>query len=258
VLRQKQAAYVAKQAYFIPKDSTVTGFQNTLFMKPQLSIIIPVVNEAGQLKAGLQALQPLRNACQLLLVDGDSDDDSAKIAEPLVDQVLQSPRGRARQMNCGAAQAQAEILLFLHADTQLPNDALPRILQAVSKGYQWGRFDVSFDSQQSIFRLIAFIMNWRSRLTGIATGDQAMFMTRQAFKTVGGFPEIALMEDIAISAQLKKQGKPCCLKARVVTSARRWQQQGIIKTILLMWRLRLSYFLGADPDTLVNRYYRKP
>jgi rSAM/selenodomain-associated transferase 2 len=161
-------------------------------------------------------------------------------------------------MNCGAAQAQAEILMFLHADTQLPDDALPLILQAIAKGYQWGRFDVSFDSPKPAFRLIAFMMNWRSRLTGIATGDQAMFMTHQAFKTVGGFPEIALMEDIAISAQLKKQGKPCCLKARVVTSARRWQQQGIIKTILLMWLLRLGYFLGADPDTLVNLYYRKP
>jgi len=137
-------------------------------MKPQLSIIIPVVNEAGQLAARLQALQTLRNRCHLLLVDGGSNDDSAKIAKPLVDQILHSPRGRARQMNCGAAQAQADMLLFLHADTRLPDNALNLILQAVADGYQWGRFDVSFDSPQPVFRLIAFMMNQRSRLTGIA------------------------------------------------------------------------------------------
>lgn len=224
-------------------------------MKPQLSIIIPVVNEVGQIAIKLQALQPLRDRCQLLLVDGGSDDNSAKIAKPLVDQVLQSPCGRARQMNCGAAQAQADVLLFLHADTRLPDNAINLILQAVTDGYQWGRFDVSFDSSQPVFKLIAFMMNWRPRLTGIATGDQALFMTRQAFDSVSDFPDIALMEDIAISASLNKLGKPCCcLKAKVVTSARRRQQHGIVKTILLMWWLRLRYFLGADPTDLVLRY----
>jgi len=147
-------------------------------MKPQLSIIIPVVNEAEHLAVRLQALQALRNRCQLLLVDGGSDDDSAKIAEPLVNQILHSPRGRARQMNCGADQAQGDVLLFLHADTRLPDNVLNLILQAVADGYQWGRFNISFDSPQPVFRLIAFMMNWRSRLTSIATGDQALFMTR--------------------------------------------------------------------------------
>jgi rSAM/selenodomain-associated transferase 2 len=226
-------------------------------MKPQLSIIIPVVNEARHLATTLQALQTLRNRSQLLVVDGGSDDGSAKIAEPLVDQVLLSPRGRARQMNCGAAGAEAELLLFLHADTHLPYNAVNLIVQAVSEGYHWGRFDVSFDSSQPIFKLIAFMMNWRSRLTGIATGDQALFMTRHAFYAVGGFPEIALMEDIALSASLKKIGKPCCLTDQIITSARRWKQHGIIKTILLMWRLRLRYFFGADPADLVARYYRR-
>ncbi len=227
-------------------------------MKPQLSIIIPVVNEAGHLADRLQALQALRDLCQLLLVDGESNDDSAKIAKPLVDQVLFSPRGRARQMNLGASQTHAEILLFLHADTHLPKDAINQIIEAAAQGYHWGRFDVSFDSPQAIFKLIAFMMNWRSRLTGIATGDQALFMTRQAFNAVNGFPDIALMEDITICSSLKKLGNPCCLRSKVVTSARRWQEQGIIKTILLMWWLRLRYFLGVNPSDLLLHYYRRP
>ncbi|WP_306789977.1 hypothetical protein [Methylomonas fluvii] len=130
-------------------------------------------------------------------------------------------------------------------------------MSAVEQGWSWGRFDVQFDSPQAIFKLIAGMMNARSRLTGIATGDQAIFITRQAFQAVGGFPEIALMEDIAISAALKKLGKPCCLKAKVVTAARRWQQHGILRTILLMWCLRLRYFFGAHPDALAARYYRR-
>ncbi len=226
-------------------------------MKPRLSIVIPVINEAERLAGMLQSLQPLRPDCELLLVDGGSDDDSPAIAEPLTDKLLYCPRGRARQMNCGAAQARADILLFLHADTRLPVNAVKHILRAVADGYRWGRFDVEFDSPHLIFKLIALLMNWRSRLTGIATGDQAMFITIQAFQAVYGFPEIALMEDIAISARLKRLGKPCCLTDKAVTSARRWQQHGVLKTILLMWRLRLAYFFGADPDDLAARYYRR-
>ncbi|AMK76371.1 MULTISPECIES: TIGR04283 family arsenosugar biosynthesis glycosyltransferase [Methylomonas] len=226
-------------------------------MMPQISIIIPVVNEAAQLTDKLRALQPLRTRCELLLVDGGSSDTSPAIAEPLVDQVLHRPRGRARQMNLGAQHAQADVLLFLHADTQLPDQSIDLIMSAVEQGAVWGRFDVRFDSQQAVFKLIAWMMNLRSRLTGIATGDQAIFVSRQAFQAVGGFPDIALMEDIAVSAALKKLAKPCCLKAKVVTSARRWQQHGILKTILLMWRLRLRYFFGAHPDDLAARYYRR-
>lgn len=226
-------------------------------MPPQLSIIIPVLNEAGELAEKLQALQGLRDRCQLLLVDGGSDDGSPSVATGLVDQVLHSPPGRGRQMNFGAARADAAILLFLHADTRLPPDATTLLENAMAQGYQWGRFDVRFDSSRAVFELIAFMMNWRSRLTGIATGDQALFVTRQAFAAAGGFPEIALMEDISLSARLKKQGRPCCLRATVTTSARRWQRYGVWKTILLMWRLRLAYFFGADPARLAAHYYRK-
>lgn len=224
----------------------------------QISIVIPVLNEAGQLAVKLQALQQHRERCQLLLIDGGSSDASPAIAAPLVDEVLHSQRGRAKQMNCGAAQAEADVLLFLHADTQLPDDAVGLIMHAIADGYQWGRFDVVFDNPRPVFKLIAFMMNQRSRLTGIATGDQCLFVTRQAFQAVGGFPKIALMEDIAISTQLKKHGNPCCLKAKVITSARRWQQHGVFKIILLMWRIRLAYFFGADPDDLAIRYYGKP
>lgn len=224
-------------------------------MTYQTIIVIPVLNEAGHLAGKLQALQGLRDRCQLLLVDGGSHDDSPEIARPLVDKVMPGPRGRAIQMNVGALQADAEILLFLHADTRLPDNAIDLIRQAVAAGFHWGRFDVAFDNPKPIFKLIAFMMNQRSRLTGIATGDQALFMTRPAFTAVGGFPAIALMEDIAISGKLKKLGKPCCLKANVQTSAQRWQQHGICKTILLMWWLRLMYFFGADPDDLAMRYY---
>lgn len=221
----------------------------------QISIVIPVLNEAEHLSAKLLALQVLRDRCQLIVVDGGSDDSSATLAEPLVDKLILSSRGRARQMNAGAAQADAEILLFLHADTRLPEQAIHWIIQALAQGYQWGRFDVAFDSPKPVFKLIAFMMNQRSRLTGIATGDQTLFMTRAGFTAVGGFPEIALMEDIAISRQLKKIGKPACIKDKVITAARRWQQHGIGKTIVLMWWLRLAYFLGADPDDLAERYY---
>lgn len=226
-------------------------------MQPLISIVIPVINEAAQLAEKLQALQALREHCQLIVVDGGSDDGSPAIAAAWVDKVLRSRSGRARQMNAGAFEADAEILLFLHADTRLPADAVNVIVDAIDQDCQWGRFDVEFDSSQPMFKLIAFMMNRRSRLTGIATGDQALFVSRRAFAAAGGFPEIALMEDIAFSSRLKKLGWPCCLRAKVVTSARRWQKDGILKTILLMWRLRLAYFFGADPDRLAARYYRK-
>lgn len=224
-------------------------------MRPTISIVVPVLNEAGQIAARLQALQALREQCQLVVVDGGSDDASAALAAALADKLLHSQRGRARQMNLGAAEADGEIVLFLHADTRLPADAVTAIHQAVAEGYRWGRFDVAFDSPLPVFKLIALMMNWRSKLTGIATGDQALFVTRQAFQAVGGFPEIALMEDIAISAKLKQLGRPCCMRSRVVTSARRWQQYGVLPTIWLMWGLRLAYFFGADPNDLALRYY---
>lgn len=223
-------------------------------MPPRISIVIPVLNEGGQLVERLQALQSFRSQCQLLVVDGGSSDASATIAAPWVDLVMIGSRGRALQMNMGAGQAEAELLLFLHADTCLPHNAVSSIVEAINNGAQWGRFNVKFDNPQLIFKLIALMMNVRSKLTGIATGDQALFMTRTIFQQVGGFPEIALMEDIALSTQLKRIGKPACLKAKVTTSARRWQQRGIIKTIVLMWRLRLCFYMGVEADQLAKFY----
>lgn len=226
-------------------------------MKPTFSIILPVFNELSQIQAALGCLQPWRDRCQLLLVDGGSEDGGTNAIDPLVDYLLHSPPGRARQMNLGAAQATGDILLFLHIDTRLPEQAFTQIEQAIAAGYVWGRFDVCFDSTLSVFKVIAFMMNRRSCLTGIATGDQAIFITRTAFDAVNGYPEIALMEDIAISKRLKKLGRPACLTGKVQTSARRWLQNGILKTILFMWWLRLRYFFGADPAILAAGYYRK-
>jgi rSAM/selenodomain-associated transferase 2 len=225
-------------------------------MTPQFAIIIPVLNEAANIGACLQALQPLRPGCEIILADGGSSDLTIAIAAPLADKIVHAPSGRARQMNAAASEAQAAVLLFLHADSLLPENALQLIQQGIAAGRLWGRFDAQLDGRHPMLKVVAFMMNWRSRLTGIATGDQGIFMTRQAFDSVGGFPDIALMEDIAMSIMLKRLGKPCCLRAKIVTSARRWERYGIVKTILLMWRLRLSYFFGADPQRLAQQYYR--
>jgi glycosyltransferase involved in cell wall biosynthesis len=239
------------------------------------SIIIPVLNEAANIQACLLALQPLRDRAEIIIVDGGSYDNTVELATPYADKIVKSGQGRARQMNHGAKQATGEILLFLHADTELPEYALTLIEQDISSRQVWGRFNIELRSEflvptrcvgtqyqraalsnfeQFMFKIIAFMMNWRSRLTGIATGDQTIFVTKTAFNTVGGFPEISLMEDIALSRALKKISTPVCLTAKVKNSARRWQHNGIFKTILLMWSLRLRYWLGADPECLAELY----
>lgn len=225
----------------------------------RLSIIMPVLNEAANIGAALDALAPLRGrGAELIVVDGDSSDGTAALAQPLADQVLSAPRGRASQMNAGAAAASGKVLLFLHADTRLPKNADRLVLDELFRSpRQWGRFDLRFDAG-GLLRLVAIMMNTRSRATGIATGDQAMFMTRAAFDSVGGFPPIALMEDVALSARLKRVSRPLCLRARVTTSGRRWQRHGLMRTVLLMWRLRLRYFLGADPAHLARDYGYAP
>jgi len=222
---------------------------------PALSIIMPVLNEAAGIEAALTALSPFRaRGAELIIVDGGSNDKTMALARPLADQVLSASRGRAAQMNSGAAPAGGEVLLFLHADTQLPDNADVLISDSLARsGRVWGRFDVRFDAG-GLLSLVAALMNLRSRLTGVATGDQAIFVTRAAFESVGGFPSVALMEDIALSARLKRISRPLCLHARVTTSARRWRAHGVLKTVLLMWRLRLAYFLGADPARLAQRY----
>ena len=221
----------------------------------KLSIIMPVLDEAPAIEAALRALSPYRaRGVELMVVDGGSHDGTPDLALPLADRVLTAARGRASQMNAGAAAARGEVLLFLHADTHLPEGADVLMLDGLERsGRVWGRFDVRIDGG-GLLRAVAMMMNTRSRLTGIATGDQAMFVTRAAFDAVGGFPPIALMEDLALSARLKRIGRPLALSARVTTSPRRWHTHGTLRTILKMWRLRLGFFLGADPEKLARQY----
>ncbi|MBM3356651.1 MAG: glycosyltransferase [Betaproteobacteria bacterium] len=221
-----------------------------------LSIIIPCLNEAPGITEALRALGPLRaRGAEVIVVDGGSEDGTVARAAPLADRMVTAPRGRASQMNAGAAEARGDILLFLHADSALPADADRLIAEGLRRtGRRWGRFDVTISGRHPLFRVIETMMNLRSRLTGIATGDQGMFVTRPLFAEARGFPDIALMEDIALSSRLKRSGPPLCLRQRITTSARRWEKRGIFRTILLMWRLRLAYWLGADPAKLALRY----
>jgi rSAM/selenodomain-associated transferase 2 len=225
-------------------------------MYPRVSIIMPTLNEAPTIAGTLAPLQALRkDGCEIIVADGGSEDDTLSLATPLADRVLQSPRGRARQMNTGAAVARAPLLLFLHADTRLPAAAPDIIFHALSEQDRvWGRFDVRLSGDRLIFRIIERLMNRRSRWTGIATGDQAIFVLREAFFEVGGFADIPLMEDIALSKALKSLSPPINLKENVVTASRRWETQGVWRTILHMWWLRLRYFLGADPAGLARAY----
>jgi rSAM/selenodomain-associated transferase 2 len=225
----------------------------------KLSIVMPVLNEAAAIEAALGALAPYRaRGAELIVVDGGSSDGTAELAQPLADKVLSAPRGRASQMNAGAGVATGDVLLFLHADTRLPDDADRIVFEGLARsGRAWGRFDVRF-TEGGLLRLVAMTMNLRSRATGIVTGDQAKFVTRAAFDSADGFPPIALMEDVALSVRLKRIGRPLCLSAHVTTSGRRWRKHGLMRTILLMWRLRLSYFLGADPARLARDYGYAP
>lgn len=220
-----------------------------------LSIIVPVLDEAAGIAATLQALAPLRAAGhEVIVVDGGSRDATAALAAPLADAVLRSERGRARQMNTGAAAARGAVLLFLHADTLLPPQADARLLQAVAGGAGWGRFDVRISGQSRWLPVVARLMNLRSRLTGIATGDQAIFVRAELFRQLGGFAPQPLMEDIELSRRLRRTGRPACLTERVLTSGRRWESRGVWRTIVLMWLLRWRYWRGAAPETLARAY----
>lgn len=223
----------------------------------RLSIIVPTLNEAEQIENTLLALQELRlYGSEVIVADGGSTDDTMFLAAPLADKVLRTPRGRASQMNAGAAVTEGNVLLFLHADTLLPDRADLLILVGLAtSGRVWGRFDVHITGQPLMLKVVAWMMNWRSRLTSIATGDQAMFVQRDAFITVGGFPDQPLMEDIELSVRLKRFSPPLCLSTQVVTSGRRWESRGVWRTMLLMWGLRLSYFIGVRVDMLA-RFYR--
>ena len=220
-------------------------------MDARLAVIVPTLNEAARIRAALEALAPLRSRGHpVIVVDGGSDDATAELAAPLCDLLLKAPRGRALQMNTGARATSATALVFLHADSRLPERADEHILRALDKAC-WGRFDVQIESRHPLLKIVGCAMNLRSRLTGIATGDQAIFVRRDAFP---GFPEIALMEDIAFSRAMKRRGRPACLRERVTTSGRRWEARGVLRTIVLMWRLRLLYALGVAPQRLAREY----
>lgn len=228
-------------------------------MRPSLCIVVPVLNEAQSLASRLLDLQKFRQrGAHLVVVDGGSDDDTLAIARAHADIAFIAPPGRAAQMNAGAAACPADVLLFVHADTRLPDNADNVVARATRGRCAWGRFDVRIDSPRGALRVVEGMMNLRSRLTGIATGDQALFVRHDLFRAVGGFPNIPLMEDIAMSRRLLRYAPPACLRERVTTSARRWERHGVWRTVFLMWRLRAAYFLGADPARLALQYGYRP
>jgi rSAM/selenodomain-associated transferase 2 len=221
-----------------------------------ISIIVPAFNESGGIVGTLQALQAMRRrGHEIIVADGGSIDNTVAVCTPLADRVIVTASGRARQMQAGAALARGSVLWFLHADTRAPRDADRIIAAALASGNRhWGRFDVRFPQAGCLLGVVAALMNLRSRLTGIATGDQGIFVTRALYERVNGYPQIPLMEDIALSRLLKHHSRPACLPDKLITSARRWQAHGTLRTILVMWSLRLAYFLGVSPAHLARFY----
>lgn len=220
-----------------------------------LSIIIPVLDEAARIGGLLRDLQGWRRqGVEVVVADGGSRDGTRERCAGLADRVVVAARGRGVQMNAGAAASRGDVLLFLHADTLLPADAPAAVLGAIDGGAHWGRFDIRIDGRQPLLRLVAAMMNWRSRLTGIATGDQGIFVRRDSFDAAGGYAAIPLMEDIRLCAALKRLGRPACLRETACTSGRRWETRGVLRTILLMWSLRLAFFCGVAPTHLARWY----
>lgn len=226
---------------------------------PDISVIIPVLNDARALKSSLAHLRSLREqGTEVIVCDGGSEDDSLAVARAGGARVVVSAPGRGRQMNAGAAVASGELLLFLHADTRLPEAARTLLIGNMVRGESaWGWFHVRLSGRHPLLRWVEFLMNLRARITRVATGDQAIFLTRSLFQSVGGFPEIPLMEDVAMCKRLRRAASPVCIRTPVVTSSRRWEDKGILRTILLMWRLRLAYTLGISPQRLAGLYYRQ-
>jgi len=219
----------------------------------RLSIIIPALNEAECIVALLQQLQSLRaRGHEVILVDGGSEDQTAALAEPMVDQLLITAAGRARQMNAGAGAANGQIFWFVHADSSIPDRADELIVKPGTR--IWGRFNVRLSGNRLLLRIIERLMNLRSRVTGIATGDQGIFVSRALFERVGGYADLPLMEDVDLSKRLKLEQRPVCLQHTLTASSRRWEQRGIVRTILLMWYLRLAWFLGVPAARLATHY----
>jgi rSAM/selenodomain-associated transferase 2 len=224
-----------------------------------ISIIIPTRNEALHIEPLLRSLQPLRHkGHEVIVVDGESEDGTTEIAASLVDMLLKTSAGRARQMNAGASVANGRLLWFLHADSVIPDEAALMLANTVEENpLAWGRFDIRLSGSHYLFRVVEVMINFRSRITEIATGDQGIFVSRELFYSVNGFPDQPLMEDIEISKTLKKISKPVCFSEHLLTSSRRWEEHGIARTIVKMWGLRLAYFMGTPADRLASSYDRR-
>jgi len=222
----------------------------------RISVIIPALNEAGNIVRTLDSLQPMRRrGHEIIVVDGGSDDETLAISRPLTDQLVEATRGRANQMRAGAAVASGAVIWFLHADTVPPGSADRLILnELVQPDSRWGFFNVLFPGDSLMLKVVALLMNLRARITGIATGDQGIFITRVLYEKIGGIPAIPLMEDIALSRTLKRYERPAVIREKLVSSPRRWEKHGVTKTILMMWGLRLAYFIGVDPARLAKYY----
>lgn len=222
----------------------------------KISVVVPALDEAATLEATLGGLAPLRAAGgEVIVVDGGSIDATGAIARAHADRVVMAPPGRARQMNTGAASTDGDLLWFVHADARVDRRAHEHLLAAFrSPQCEWARFGVRLSGRRLLFRAIAVLMNLRSRVTGIATGDQAICVRRSVFEAIGGFPEVPLMEDVALSRALRRRSRPACLPVGVTTSSRRWERGGAWRTVWLMWALRLAYWRGADPAVLARRY----
>jgi rSAM/selenodomain-associated transferase 2 len=220
----------------------------------RISVIIPVLNEEKNIAATLTELQHLKPD-EMILVDGGSSEGSREVCQKFGVEFYPSPLGRARQMNFGAQRANGDVLLFLHADTRLPPSAFDDIRAALrDRQVLGGRFDLQLDNPRPMLKLVGFMISLRSRLSKVGTGDQAIFVRREIFEELGGYPDIPLMEDVAFSRALKRHGAVACLRSRVVSSARRWEMDGIWRTILKMWMLKTLYLLGISPVRL-KRYY---
>ncbi|WP_098417950.1 MULTISPECIES: TIGR04283 family arsenosugar biosynthesis glycosyltransferase [unclassified Marinobacter] len=240
---------------FIFGSGAINTVMTDLKADVRLSVIVPVWNEAAAIGALLQSLQPLRaEGHEVIVADGGSTDGTQDLARFGCDQLVSLELGRSAQMNAGAAVAQGEVLVFLHADTQLPADALQQLQAFWPRPNVWGRFDVRLSGSRPLFRVISWFMNKRSRLTGICTGDQAMFVRRDTFEALGGFALQPLMEDIELSRRLRDVSRSFCIASPVITDSRRWQQQGAWATILLMWRLRWRYWRGESAESLAQTY----
>lgn len=226
--------------------------------RPLISIVIPVLDDADALARLLDQLGGLLgDSSEIIVVDGGSSDLSVTIAQSHRVVLVHSQRGRARQLNDGIAHAQAPVVWMLHADSDV-SPAVWRSLVARARdpALRWGRFDVRLSGRSPLLRVVEWMMNVRSCVTSICTGDQGIFVKREVLATVGGVPDQPLMEDIELSRRLRRMGAVSCAREKLVTSSRRWEGEGMLATVLLMWRLRAAYFFGTDPARLAERYYR--